>query len=71
MDLEWKGVAPLVIFDKVGTTPLQVGKQLANEKWSKQFFRKLKEIDQVHYEQAGTLSGTFSLLWVKYGRWMQ
>ena len=60
MNLDWKGVAPIVIFDKVGTTPLQVGKQLAKEKWTSHFFKKLKEIDQVHYEQAGTLSGSFS-----------
>jgi hypothetical protein len=60
MDLEWKAVAPIVVFDKVGTTPLQVGKQLAREKWNRHFFNKLREIDQVHYEQAGTLSGTFT-----------
>ena len=60
MSLNWKGAAPLVVFDKVGTTPLQVGKQLARKKWTKKFFKKLREIDQVHYEQAGTLSGTFN-----------
>lgn len=59
LDLNWKGSAPLVVFDKVGTTAKQVGQQIAKEKWSSAFFKKLKELDQVHYEQAGKLDGTF------------
>lgn len=58
LNLDWEGVAPLVVFDKVGTTPLQVGRQVAYEKWNRHFFDKMKELDQVHYEQAGTMSGT-------------
>ena len=58
IDVEWTGAAPLVVFDKVGTTALQVGKQIAREKWTRKFFEKLRELDQVHYEQAGTMKGT-------------
>ena len=57
IDLDWVGAAPIVVFDKVGTTALQVGTQIANEEWTKPFFNKLRELDQVHYEQAGKLSG--------------
>lgn len=58
LDVNWVGAAPLVVFDKVGTTALQVGKQIAKEKWNSNYFKKLRELDQVHYEQAGKLSGT-------------
>ena len=59
LDLKWESTAPIVAFDKVGTTSKQVGHQIAKEKWNLYFFKKLKELDQVHYEQAGKLSGTF------------
>ncbi len=59
LDLKWKGVAPLVVFDKVGTTYKQVGDQIAKEKWNGKFFKKLRELDQVHYEQAGKMTGKF------------
>ena len=59
LDLSWKGTAPIVVFDKVGTTSQQVSKQIAAEKWNGYFFKKLKELDQVHYEQAGKLTGSF------------
>lgn len=58
IDLNWTGAAPLVVFDKVGTSALQVGKQIAKEEWNSHYFKKLKELDQVHYEQAGKLTGT-------------
>jgi hypothetical protein len=57
LDVDWVGAAPIVVFDKVGTTALQVGKQIANEKWTRQYFNKLRELDQVHYEQAGKMNG--------------
>ena len=57
LDMNWTGASPIVVFDKVGTTALQVGKQIAAEKWDTAFFKKLRELDQVHYEQAGTLKG--------------
>ncbi len=57
LDVEWTAAAPLVVFDKVGTTALQVGKQIAKERWDRNFFNKLRELDQVHYEQAGKMTG--------------
>ncbi len=57
LDVEWTGAAPLALFDKVGTTALQVGKQIARERWNCSFFNRLRELDQVHYEQAGTMHG--------------
>jgi hypothetical protein len=59
LNLKWEAKAPIVVFDKIGTTALQVGSQIAKEKWTKEFFKKIKELDQVHYEQAGTFTGTF------------
>jgi hypothetical protein len=58
LDVNWTAAAPIVIFDKVGTTALQVGKQIAKEEWNKDYFRKLRELDQVHYEQAGKMTGS-------------
>lgn len=58
LDIDWVGAAPLVVFDKIGTTPLQVGKQIARESWNRRYFNKLRELDQVHYEQAGKMTGT-------------
>jgi len=57
LDLEWEGNAPIVIFDKVGTTAKQVGRRIAEQKWNSKYFKKLKELDQVHYEQSGFLKG--------------
>jgi hypothetical protein len=34
---------------------------IAGEKWSKEFFKKLKELSQTHYEQTGKLTGTVKL----------
>lgn len=59
LDVSWQGIAPIVVFDKVGTTPLQVGKRIAREKWNSAYFKKLRELDQVHYEQAGMMTGIF------------
>lgn len=58
LDVNWVGAAPIVVFDKVGTTALQVGKQIAREEWTSAYFKKLRELDQVHYEQAGAMKGT-------------
>ena len=58
IDIHWEGSSPVVNFDKTGTTPEQVGMQIAKEKWNKKFFSRLRELDQVHYEQAGQMKGT-------------
>ena len=59
LNLKWKASAPIVIFDKIGTTAKQVGHRIAQEDWNSKYFKKLKELDQVHYEQAGSLIGEF------------
>ena len=57
LNVDWSAAAPIVVFDKIGTTALQVGKQIAREDWNSHYFKKLKELDQVHYEQAGKMTG--------------
>lgn len=61
VDLQWESTSPILDFDKKGTSPEQVAIQLAKEKWSGYFFRKLKEIHTVHYEQGGHITG--SIYW--------
>ena len=34
---------------------------MAQEKWSREWFEKLRDLKQIHYEQGGTLTGTISL----------
>ncbi|MCK5807382.1 hypothetical protein KAH37_00205 [bacterium] len=58
INLQWKSMTPIMDFDKEGTSPKQVASQLAKERWSLYFFRKLKEIHTVHYEQGGEITGT-------------
>jgi hypothetical protein len=58
LNLNWDASAPIVVFDKTATSAKQIGKQIAKEKWSRHFFKKLKELGQVHYEQPGNISGT-------------
>ncbi len=58
IDLTWKAISPIVNFDKIGTNPSRVGKQIAKEKWNTTYFKKLHEIKQVHYEQGGMIAGT-------------
>jgi hypothetical protein len=61
LELYWESTGSIVDFDKAGTTTSQVGRQIAAEKWNPSFFKKLKELKQVHYEQAGIISGF--ILW--------
>lgn len=60
IDLKWRATSPIVNFDKVGTNPGQVGKQIAREKWTREYFKRLGELQQVHYEQAGQITGTIT-----------
>lgn len=57
LDLKWEEVSPIVDFDKMGTNPGQVAGQVAKEKWSRDYFQRLGELRQVHYEQAGRITG--------------
>ena len=52
--------APLHDFD-AGTPPVVIGRALAGEPWSRDFFTALQAMHQVHYEQLGTLSLTLTL----------
>ncbi len=61
IDLDWESIAPVIDFDVEGTSMEQVASQIAKEKWNPGFFRKLKEIHKVHYEQAGRLKGSIQL----------
>ncbi|MGI5849572.1 MAG: DUF7064 domain-containing protein [Christensenellales bacterium] len=38
-----------------------LAKAIAQQKWSKAFFRELRENDQVHYEQPGVIKGMLSI----------
>ncbi len=39
---------------------------IAGEKWNKEFFEKLKELSQTHYEQSGKLTGTVKIAGKSY-----
>ncbi len=60
LNLTWQATSPIVDFDKSGTNPGRVALQVAKEKWNRRFFRRLGELRQVHYEQAGKISGTIT-----------
>jgi len=60
VNLTWQATSPILNFDTAGANPIQVGKQIAKETWSSDYFAKLKELKQVHIEQGGTLSGTIT-----------
>ncbi len=58
IDLTWKAASQIVDFDRMGTNPDHVALQVAKEKWSGRYFKRLGELRQVHYEQAGKITGT-------------
>ena len=60
LDLKWRSSSPIMDFDKAGTSPKQVAEQISKQKWNKQFFKRLKEIHLVHYEQDGEITGTIT-----------
>jgi hypothetical protein len=57
LDLLFEGSMPVFNFKKDGDTS-SIARSLAQEKWSRDWFMKLKDISQVHYEQGGTMRGT-------------
>ncbi len=61
LDFNWHSLVPVADFDNIGTSYEQVAFQIAKEKWNVRFFKKLKEIYKVHYEQAGNITG--SVVW--------
>ena len=58
LNLQWKSTSPIINFDDAGSDPRQVAAQIAKKPWNKAFFKRLKEIHLVHYEQGGEISGT-------------
>ncbi len=61
MHLEFTGTKPVFNFDKGAVDAWSMAGTLAKEKWSKEFFQKLREIRQMHYEQVGQLKGHFEI----------
>ncbi len=57
MDLMWEAASQIVDFDRMATNPGHVALQVAREKWSRRYFKRLGELRQVHYEQAGSITG--------------
>jgi len=66
MELDWHSLVPVADFDNTGTSYEQLAFQIAKEKWNVDFFKKLKEIHQIHYEQAGNITGTITWKRKKY-----
>ncbi len=66
MKLKWHSITPIADFDNVGTSYEQVAFQLATKKWNPRFFKKIREILKVHYEQAGNIIGTITWKRKKY-----
>ncbi len=60
LDLSFEGTRPLVNFKQI-SRPSDMAPVIAGEKWTKEYFRQLKEIKKVHLEQGGRLSGTIIL----------
>jgi hypothetical protein len=68
INLRYEVIRPLVNFKNI-TLPSEVGRVIAREKWTREFFRNLKEISKTHLEQAGKITGECDLgrfsLWGK------
>ncbi len=51
---------PVIDF-KRHTDSMSLAKYLAGQKWSREWFNKLKDLSQVHYEQGGSLHGRIAV----------
>ncbi len=60
LDLTFRARGPLVNFKDI-TDPAETAAIVAREKWTRDFFSRLKEIKKTHLEQGGRLSGTIRL----------
>lgn len=60
LDLNFEALHPMVDFSRI-SSPESTGALIAREKWSKEFFAKLKEIKKQHIEQGGYLTGTITI----------
>jgi hypothetical protein len=60
VDLTFTGEHPIYNFADSSDRNL-IAKAIASEKWTKEFFFKLKELSQTHIEQTGNINGTIIL----------
>lgn len=60
VDLLFTGEHPIYNFADSSDRNL-IAHAIASEKWNKEFFLKLKELDQTHLEQTGNIQGTLIL----------
>lgn len=60
LNLNFEGVSPLVNFKNI-SDPSRIASVIAREKWNKVFFKHLKEIQKVHLEQGGRITGSIVL----------
>ena len=60
LNISWKGSDPVIDFDNRGALLDVTAQRIAAEPWNRDFFKKLKELHKVHYEQAGKVQGTLS-----------
>ena len=60
VDLVFTGEHPIYNFSDSSDRNL-IAKAIASEKWSKDFFLKLKELEQIHLEQTGNIKGALIL----------
>jgi len=58
VDISWEGIGPVIDFDRQGALLENTARQIARQPWNREFFRKLRELHKVHYEQAGRVAGT-------------
>ncbi len=57
LEISWEGTGPIIDFDRLGTLQENTARCIAAEPWNSAFFKKLKELHKVHYEQAGRVRG--------------
>jgi len=60
LDIIWEGKGKIIDFDHTGALPEATALEIARQPWNRDFFRKLKELHKVHYEQAGEVRGTLT-----------
>lgn len=60
VDLLFTGGHPVYDFAK-SSDRQQTAEAIADEKWTREFFQKMKDTHQVHYEQTGTFTGYIEL----------
>jgi hypothetical protein len=60
LDLVFTGETP--IYDYVDSSDRKaIARAVAKERWTKDFFFKMKDLEQIHIEQTGSLKGTINL----------